>query len=176
MDLLRAYHRLCDLGVETAVVFVGSGEQETALKAYVEQYRLPHVYFFGFRNQSELPKFYSVSDVFVLPSENESWGLVLNEVMCSGLPVIVSRGVGAATDLVRHGQNGFVYETGDEEALAGYLLNMVAADVELRKQMGQVSREIIANWNNERCVAGLKEALASTAFRGKLRSLKVIGW
>ena len=172
MDLLRAYHRLCDLGAETAVAFVGSGELETALKAYVDQYRLPHVYFFGFKNQSELPKFYSVSDVFVLPSEDESWGLVLNEVMCSGLPVIVSRGVGAAPDLVRHAQNGFVYETGDEEALTGYLLNMVAADAELRKQMGQVSREIIGGWNNERCVAGLKEALASTGFRRSVHRLR----
>jgi len=176
MDLLHAYRRLCDLGVESGLVFVGSGEQETALKAYVEQYRLPHVYFFGFKNQSEVPKFYSIADVFVFPSEDEPWGLVLNEAMCSGLPVIVSRGVGAAPDLVRHGLNGFVYDTGDKEALTGYLLNMVAADTELRKQMGQASREVIANWSNERCVVGIKEALSSTAFRGNLGRLKVIGW
>jgi glycosyltransferase involved in cell wall biosynthesis len=163
MDLLRAYHRLCDLGVETGIVVVGAGEEETALKDYAKEQRLPHVYFVGFKNQSELPKFYSVADVFVFSSENEPWGLVLNEVMCSGLPVIVSRGVGAAPDLVRHGQNGFVYETGDIEALADYLLSIVATKPELRKQMGQASREIIANWNNERCVDGLKEALASVA-------------
>ena len=163
MDLLRAYHRLCDLGVESGVVVVGSGEEEPSLKDYVQEHRLPHVYFFGFRNQSELPKFYSIADVFVFPSENEPWGLVLNEVMCAGLPVVVSTGVGAARDLVRHGQNGFVYETGDIEALTDYLLSIVVTEPELRKQMGQASREIVASWNNEHCVDGLKKALASIA-------------
>ncbi len=163
MDLLRAYHRLCGVGADSGVVILGSGEEEAPLKNYVEEHRLPHVHFFGFKNQSELAKFYSVADVFVFPSENEPWGLVLNEVMCSGLPVIVSRGVGAAPDLVRHGQNGFVYETGDIEALADYLLSVLVNAPELRRQMGQASREIVANWNNERCVDGLKEALASIA-------------
>lgn len=161
MDLLDAYGRLCNLSVEAGLLVVGSGAEETALRAYVQEKQLPRVYFVGFKNQSELPKFYSAADVFVLPSENESWGLVLNEVMCSGLPVIVSRGVGAAPDLVRHGQNGFVYETGDVEALTDFLFSIVTSS-ELRDQMGQASREIISNWNNERCVDGLKEALAST--------------
>ena len=161
MDLLRAYHRLTELGVEAALVIVGSGEEETALKKYVEEHQLAHVYFFGFRNQSELPKFYAIADVFVFPSENEPWGLILNEVMCSGLPVVVSRGVGAATDLVRHGENGFIYETGDIEGLSDYLFSIVTAQPELRKQMAQASRQIVDNWNYEQCVAGIKEALAT---------------
>jgi glycosyltransferase involved in cell wall biosynthesis len=159
MDVMRAFHRLRTLGVEASLIFVGSGEDEPALKNYVKQQQLTDVYFFGFRNQSELPRYYSVSDVFVFPSENEPWGLVLNEVMCSGLPVVVSQGVGAVPDLVRHGQNGFVYETADVEALSDYLFSILT-DPKMRKQMGQTSREIIAGWDNERCVKGLKEALA----------------
>ena len=161
IDLMRAYHRLTELGIEAVLVIVGSGEEETALKKYVEQHKIAHVYFFGFRNQSELPKFYSIADVFVFPSENEPWGLVLNEVMCAGLPVIVSRGVGAAADLVRHGENGFIYETGDVEELSDYLFTMVTAEPQLRMQMAQASRRIVDNWNYEQCVEGVKEALTT---------------
>jgi glycosyltransferase involved in cell wall biosynthesis len=90
MDLLLAFQEVRSRGIDAALAIVGSGEEERLLRNYVEKKCLRDVFFFGFRNQSELPKFYRVADVFVFPSENEPWGLILNEVMCAGLPVIAS--------------------------------------------------------------------------------------
>lgn len=158
MDLLMAYHKLRREQIQAALVFIGSGSHEQMLKTYVQQQQVPDVYFFGFRNQSELPKFYAIADIFVLPSENEPWGLVINEVMCAGLPVVATKEIGAAADLVIPDQNGLIYQTGDIEMLASHLRTLVA-DSKLRMRMGQCSRELIAKWSIERCVQGVKEAL-----------------
>ena len=100
MDLLRAFRQHRE-GTEAraALAFVGAGPERERLTAFVERHEVPDVYFLGFWNQSELPRIYGACDVFVLPSENESWGLVVNEAMCAGLPVVVSEEVGAAADL-----------------------------------------------------------------------------
>ncbi len=161
MDLLAAFHRVRQLGVPAALVFVGSGEEELSLRNYVRENDLKDVHFFGFRNQSELPKFYSIADVFVLPSENEPWGLILNEVMCAALPVLVSREVGASADLVRHYKNGFLFDAGNLKQLADLLLQLLI-DPETRARMGERSASIIATWNYEACVQGVRDALAFT--------------
>jgi glycosyltransferase involved in cell wall biosynthesis len=159
VDLLLAFHGVKQRGIEGALVFVGSGEQEQILRDYTRHHDLPDVYFLGFRNQSELPEFFAMADIFVLPAENEPWGLILNEVMCAGLPVIVSREVGASADLVRHGENGFLFDSGNVEQLADYLRRLLI-NPELRKRMGEASRKIIANWDYEACVQGIRQALA----------------
>ena len=159
MDLMRAFGRLRASGTDAALAFVGSGEEEGALKDYVREKQLPDVHFFGFQNQSELPKFYSAADVFVFPSENEPWGLVLNEVMCAGLPVITSREVGAAADLVREGENGFMFEAGKVAELTG-CLSRVIGDPGIRKRLGDESLRIIKGWDYESCLIGIAKALA----------------
>jgi glycosyltransferase involved in cell wall biosynthesis len=159
MDLLVAFHKVRNAGIDAVLAFLGSGEQETDLKEYVRQQQLPDVHFFGFRNQSDLPKFYSAADVFVLPSENEPWGLVINEVMCAGLPVIASNEIGSVDDLVRHGENGFTYNAGDVDTLTEYLSKLLQ-EPEMRARMGEASRRIIAEWDYDHCVLGIKQALA----------------
>jgi glycosyltransferase involved in cell wall biosynthesis len=160
MDLLLAFHRLHEQGVNAVLLFVGSGERELELKNYVREHQLSDVHFLGFRNQSELPKFYSMADVFVFPSENEPWGLVLNEVMCAGLPIVASREIGAVPDLVHHGVNGFTYNAGDIDQLSSALNQLLEAP-EKRKLMAKESRTIIGQWNYEYCVSGIVQALAA---------------
>lgn len=99
-------------------VFVGSGELENELREFAVREKL-RVHFAGFKNQSELPACYVAADVQVLPSDNETWGLVVNEGMACGLPVIVSDAVGCAPDLIEEAKTGFVFPLGDVEALAG---------------------------------------------------------
>ena len=94
--------------------------------------------FTGFRNQSELPSFYSLCDVFVLPSLLEPWGLVVNEVMTAGRAVVASDQVGAVFDLIRDGENGYVFPAGDVDALTTSLSNIVS-DSALSERMGQRS-------------------------------------
>ena len=78
---------------------------------------LDNVHFHGFANQSVLPQIYGAADVFVLPSENEPWGLAVNEAMCAGLPIVASAEVGCVADLVRAGVNGQTFAAGDVEGL-----------------------------------------------------------
>ena len=116
--------------------------------------------FLGFKNQSELPAYYDLCEVFVLPSVFEPWGLVVNEVMNAGRAVIVSDQVGCAPDLVRHGENGFIFQAGNLADLA-QALTKVLENQEICRLMGQNSRKIIGEWSLEADVRGLKSALMS---------------
>ena len=159
-DLIRAAHRLEQMGAPFHLVLVGSGEMEPELRALVEQLKLRTVRFAGFVNQTRLPKIYGASDVFVLPSEDEPWGLAVNEAMCASLPIVASREIGCAPDLVHGGRNGRLFNCGDIAALADALAGL-AQSSELRKKMGRESHEIIMGWNYEQCRDGLRDALAS---------------
>lgn len=161
LDLLQAFHKLQQQNIVATLIYVGSGSEEAKLRAYVQDHALHDVYFLGFQNQLALPKFYAVSDMFVLPSENEPWGLIINEVMCAGLPVIASQEIGAVADLIHNNENGFTFPAGDIAALTECLRKIVV-DPSLRKRMNGRSLEIINNWNYEQCVIGVKQALAYT--------------
>lgn len=159
MDLLRAFAtvRQEDEG-PLALAVVGEGPERKRLEEFVDQRQVPDVHFLGFRNQSELPEIYGASDIFVLPSENEPWGLVVNEAMSAGLPIVVTDEVGAAADLVREELNGFKYPVGNVEVLSEKLTRL-ARDPALRQRMGRSSLEIIAEWDLDACVEGVREAL-----------------
>jgi glycosyltransferase involved in cell wall biosynthesis len=154
MDLLEAFAELTK-STKAALVYVGEGPMRSELESRVRKYFLQHVYFTGFKNQGALPEFYSLADIFVLPSGFEPWGLVVNEAMCFGLPVIVSNHVGATGDLVREEVNGFAYPVGDVVSLAEKL-RILIEDTELRGRMGQASRELITAWSYEE---GIREIL-----------------
>jgi glycosyltransferase involved in cell wall biosynthesis len=137
---------------------VGSGEMAAELVDLAGQLELDNVHFHGFANQSILPRIYGAADVFVLPSENEPWGLAVNEAMCAGLPIVASAEIGCAPDLIRTGVNGQTFAGGDVEALADALYPILA-DGEIRRRMGAASREIISRWSYAECAAGLQAAL-----------------
>jgi glycosyltransferase involved in cell wall biosynthesis len=159
-DLIEAYAAIArDPALRApALVFVGDGEMRPALEARAKALGLGGVRFAGFRNQSALPAFYDLCDVFVLPSRLEPWGLVINEVMNAGRAVIASDEVGAAIDLVQDGENGFVFPAGDVAALADRLRRTLQ-DPALCRRMGERSRAIIGRWGFAEDVDGLKRAL-----------------
>jgi glycosyltransferase involved in cell wall biosynthesis len=113
----------------------------------------------GFVPQSQLPQSYDLCDAFVLPSGQEAWGLVVNEVMCAGRAVICSDMVGCAPDLVRPGENGAIFRTDDIGALA-QALREVLQDPRRLQAMGEASRAIIDRWSFAEDIAGLRQALA----------------
>ena len=107
---------------------------------------LKNVHFSGFMNQTELPAYYAASDIFVLPSgAGETWGLVVNEAMAAGLPVIASDMVGCVPDLIRHGRNGYVFPAGDVGELARVLAELIG-NPSLRKKFVEESFKIILNY------------------------------
>lgn len=95
---------------------------------------------------------------FVHASTSEQWGLVVNEAMAAGLPVLVSNRCGCAADLVREGVNGFTFDPYDVEEMTRLMFRVAHGDVD-RAALGQASREIIAEWGPERFAVGLEQAV-----------------
>ena len=141
------------------LLIVGDGEQRARLEALCRDRQIQGVRFAGFRNQTELPGFFALADLFVLPSRHEPWGLIVNEAMAAGCPVVVSSEVGAAADLVTHGVEGFVFPAGDVRALAA-MLQRAFADPALLPAMAAAAFRRISSWDFEADVRGLRAALA----------------
>ncbi|HEV2523217.1 MAG TPA: glycosyltransferase family 4 protein [Candidatus Acidoferrales bacterium] len=161
MELLRAYHEATqDAPTGKVLLMVGDGELKPEAERYQKEHNFGKVIFTGFANQTELPKYYAVSDIFVRPDGiyKGDWGFTVNEAMACGLAVIATDGIGATRDLVRHGDNGLVVKYGDLDALA-HAINQLAATPERVSRMGHRSLEIISDWSYEQCVRGLLQAL-----------------
>ncbi len=108
--LLQAWLRYREGGGLWPLVLVGDGPSAAGLRATAENSAYAgDAHFAGLRGSRELPPFYAFAGCFVLPSTREPWGLVVNEAMASGLPVIVSDRCGCAEDLVMHGRNGLIF-------------------------------------------------------------------
>src|SRR5262249_31053857 len=158
-DLLEAVRRLnSNTDRRFTVLMVGSGELEHQLRAFCAEHALDNVVFTGFVNQLELPALYGASDVFVLPSEHEPWGLAVNEAMCASLPIVVSRELGCVADLVHDGVNGYTPAAGDVSGLAGALQRLIE-DEGLRRRQGQASLARILQWGYPQCLDGIRSAL-----------------
>ena len=159
--LLEAYKQLlAGLDGEPApyLVIVGDGESRAELEALAEG--LEGVRFCGFRNQLEMPRFFDIATVFVLPAQHEPWGLIVNEVMNAERAVIVTDDVGAQPDLVTDGVEGFVYPVGDVAALTEALRRVVWTPG-LAEQMGQAGLRKINAWNFEADIEGLRTAVST---------------
>jgi glycosyltransferase involved in cell wall biosynthesis len=157
MTLLRAFEAMAHRS-RAALVFMGDGELRGELETYARQHNIENVHFIGFINQGEIPGHYAMSDVFVLPSLYEPRGAVINEAMACGLPVIVTDRCGSIGDIVQENDNAFIYPAGDAAALRD-ALDAIAGDDALRSRMSRRSREIIADWDFARGVAGVRRML-----------------
>lgn len=157
-DLVEAFAKLQREGVDAQLVLVGSGVLEPRLREMVASNGLLNVTFPGFVNQRELPKVYAACDVFVLPSQNEPWGLAINEAMCAGLPIVLSEEIGCAEDLVANGINGATFTASNVPQLADALRKLVT-DADYRQRAGEASRERISRWSYRECADGLRTAI-----------------
>jgi len=161
IDLLEAYLRLlAESGPRPYLVIVGDGEERAALEARVAESGVDSVRFCGFRNQSELPRFFDLATVFVLPSRHEPWGLIVNEAMNAACPVILSNDVGCQPDLVTDGVEGFVFPVGNVRALA-HALGRMLEDPATASRMGLRAREKVRQFSFEEDIMGLRAAIVS---------------
>jgi glycosyltransferase involved in cell wall biosynthesis len=111
----------------------------------------------GFKQYPDLPVYYGIANAFIHASTTEQWGLVVNEAMASGLPVLVSNRCGCATDLVQEGVNGFTFDPCDVEQLAQLMFRISDFRFPI-SDFGVASQRIIADWGPERFAQGLKAA------------------
>ncbi len=139
------------------VVLLGDGPLREVLKSQLSTLNLHrHVRLPGFKQYDELPVYYALAKAFVHASTTEQWGLVVNEAIASGLPVIVSNRCGCIPELVRG--NGFTFEPTDEHELASRLLQMASLSDDERRRLGDASYRIAAKFAPERFGEGLEEA------------------
>jgi glycosyltransferase involved in cell wall biosynthesis len=160
-DLLDAYAMLLKDGAAPLpyLVIVGDGEERAALEQKARTSSLTDIRFCGFRNQSELPRFFDIASVFVLPARHEPWGLIVNEVMNAARAVIITDDIGCQPDLVTNGIEGYVYPVRNVEALAD-ALRRVLATPETAETMGKNALKKINTWSFEEDVVALRKAIA----------------
>ncbi|HXX44377.1 MAG TPA: glycosyltransferase family 4 protein [Candidatus Acidoferrales bacterium] len=157
-DLLRAFAKANDPAAY--LVFAGDGALRTELEDEAASLGISdRVRFIGFVNQTGLPEVYTASDILVLPSEYEPFGLVVNEAMLCHCPAIVSDRVGAKFDLVRDGETGYVFPCGEVDVLA-QTLRRVLGDQETLRKMGEAARARMANWSHADYARALVGAIA----------------
>jgi glycosyltransferase involved in cell wall biosynthesis len=142
------------------LVLIGDGELRPQVKQQITRLGLQYcVHLTGPKRYDELPTFYGLANAFIHPSSIEQWGLVVNEAMASGLPVLVSSRCGCAADLVQEGVNGFTFDPLDVEGLAQLMIKISAFQLFRLSAFGDASRTIIANWGPERFAAGMNAAV-----------------
>jgi len=139
-------------------LMVGDGALRPSCERLVQDADVP-IRFAGFLNQSEIVQAYLAADALVLPSDEETWGLVVNEAMSCGRPCLVSDRVGCGPDLVVTGKTGFVFPLGDVQALSAQMVEC-AARPELLIAMGENAAEAIRAHSVSVAVTTLKAAIS----------------
>jgi len=153
------------------LVISGAGPLESELRSRVAAVGLEsRVRFPGFLQYDDLPACYGLAGAFVLPSHSDQWGLVVNEAMAAGLPVLVSSRCGCAENLVREGENGFRFDPANVERLAELLHTIAGSDEVRLATMGSRSRELVAAYSPEAFADGLEAAIGCALARSPKRN------
>jgi len=166
--LITAYAGYRDLTERPwALVLLGDGELRPAVTALVESLGLQNcVILAGAKGYNELPAYYGLARCLVHASTTEQWGLVVNEAMAAGLPVLVSERCGCSPELVQEHVNGYTFRPTDTERLAHLMLH-VAADSALCKRLGEASASLVSAWGPQRFAAGLVGAVRACQGDGR---------
>jgi glycosyltransferase involved in cell wall biosynthesis len=174
-DPLLLLEAFVKLELSARLIFVGSGEFEDRLRDATGDRQ--DVHFLPFQNQSEMPSVYRLADVFVLPSRGpgETWGLAMNEAMASGRPVIASSRVGGARDLVRAGETGWIFESGNLVSLIDVLRIAIALGRHRLLSLGQVAQNWIARWSTVEAANGIERATLRAVSDFRADSSRTVG-
>ena len=157
--LLLAYARYREnASTPWRLLLLGDGPDRPQLEALIRDQEIKGVVLCGFRQIEDLPTYYGLASAFVHPCLMDQWGLVVNEAMAAGLPVLVSTAAGCAGDLVHEGENGYTFDPLDTAALTRCLIEVAAPQTD-REAMGARSKEIIAGWAPEQFAEGLWDAV-----------------
>lgn len=118
----------------------------------LNQKKLNNVHFIDFILPEELRRYYMAADIFVFPTRADAWGLVINEAMAVGLPIITTYECGAGSEMINEGQNGLLYRAEDTWKLTEYLVRLMQAE-QTRKEMGENALKFIKKYTIEEMVA-----------------------
>ncbi|MBM9594018.1 glycosyltransferase family 4 protein [Roseitranquillus sediminis] len=156
--LISAFGEVASRHPRLRLKLLGGGPEQARFAAMVPEALRERVHFLGHREPADLPEVFAQADIFCLPSRHDGWGVVVNEALGTGLPLIVSDAVGAGHDLVAQGRNGFVVRTGDVQDLARALEQL--ADDGRRAEMSRTSERMAQDWE---LAEGVRRWRAATA-------------
>src|SRR5205814_1266551 len=158
LDFVSAIAKANSNGTRVMGLMVGDGPLRITCNRAVENSNAP-IRFTGFLNQSEISQAYAAADALVLPSDGgETWGMVVNEAMASGLPCFVSDAVGCGPDMIAPGQTGDIFALGDTNRIAS-LLTFYAEESNGLMRMGETARRKIDKYSISAAVEGVVHAL-----------------
>lgn len=139
-----------DITNDIGIYFVGGVPTEEYIQMQ-EKYKLSNVHFIGFKSKNELKEYYNAADVFVLPTREDIWGLVIEEAMACGLPVISTEKCAAALELVKNGENGYIIPVEDVNKLAKSILSIFNSKEKI-EEWGMNSINIVRSYTIEKMV------------------------
>ncbi|WP_089089941.1 glycosyltransferase family 4 protein [Nodularia sp. NIES-3585] len=152
--LLQAFEKLIQMGLAARLLLVGREADLPQMLTEVSENTRQYIEYAGFQAPEDLPQFFRQADIFVLPSRYDGWGVVVNQAIGAGLPVICSDAVGAANDLIDQGINGYIFPNGDQatltQILADYLQNpsaiAMASAASVQKSIMWSAKAGAQNW------------------------------
>lgn len=159
LDLIVAFEYISKKHPDAHLVIAGKGNLKKKLTNYINQIRPNNIHLIGHYNQNDLPKLYAHSTLFCLPSREEVWGLVINEAMACGIPVVASDVCGACKDLILPGKTGLIFKTSDTNDLARQLLALLDNKF-LYQRIKSQSMAHIAAWEIKRLQKNLLKAVS----------------
>ena len=139
--LFLAFAELIDLEVDVELQLVGREAELKEFKKLISDKACSKINYLGFKQPDDLPELFEQADVFILPSRRDGWGVVVNQAVSAGLPIIASDAVGAAFDLVKDGENGFIVPNGEVQPLAEKMKKLLL-DSTLRKKFSEESLKL----------------------------------
>ncbi len=158
LDAFEAVQR--QSAAPVSLLLVGDGPEEAKLRQTCAERGIRNVVFAGFRQKTDLPRYYALADVFVFPTLGDPYGLVVDEAMACGLPVISTSAAGEIRDRVEVGVNGYTVPPEDSAALA-CAMHTLAQDAALRERMGAVSARKIQGHTPEKWAADFEGIVQS---------------
>lgn len=164
--LLKAFWKVAARHAHARLIILGGGPERITLEGMVPDAIRNRVVFLGHREPHEIPKVFAAAHVFCLPSRHDGWGVVVNEALGSGLPVVVSDAVGAGHDLIRDGVNGYRARTDDDEQLAEFL-DRIVGDAGLRRKLAAGSQAMARHWTLDEGVARWLAAAETVLAQGR---------
>ena len=164
--LIQAFSRVAHNDQNARLILLGGGPERRRFESMVPGPLRDRVDFLGHREPPQVPAIFAMAQVFCLPSRHDGWGVVINEAVGAGLPVVTSDAVGAGHDLVHTGVNGYITRAGDVGALADALGRLVG-DARLRARFANASASMAHRWGLDEGVARWLSATDSVLSRPK---------
>jgi glycosyltransferase involved in cell wall biosynthesis len=153
--LLRAWQTVDATGA--TLWLVGSGPLESKLRGMADD----RVVYTPFLANNDMAKIYSAADALILPSTFEPWGLVANEAMACGLPLLLSTACGCAPDLIENGENGWSFDPTANNEMCDAVQSFFEAPSDRLEAMGKRSTVIVDKWHYRYAIEGLESAFQS---------------